>query len=325
MLLGLAIGDALGNTTEAQTPARRRQVHPDDIRDYLPNRHAGYRRVGLPSDDSQMAFWLLDQINQDGRLVPEHVAQRFCAEPIFGIGGTVRAFIHTFKDEGNPWYASGQPSAGNGALMRIAPVLIPHLQRPGPDLWSDTVLAASLTHNDSASTAACVAFVAMLWELLGCDAPPAPAWWVERYTEIASKLESGKAYPPRSSAVADHAGPLYEFVARHVHAAAAQNLSTLDACNGWHSGAYLLETIPSALYILMKYAHDPEEAIVRAVNDTYDNDTIAAIVGAAVGALHGVEALPARWRDGLLGRLGADDDGRLFALLAETQMRWDNT
>ena len=37
-----------------------------------------------------------------------------------------------------------------------------------------------------------------------------------------------------------------------------------------------------------------EEAIVRAVNDTRDNDTIAAIVGAAVGALHGKSALPDR-------------------------------
>lgn len=76
--------------------------------------------------------------------------------------------------------------------MRIAPVLIPYLRRPSPNLWLDTLLAASLTHNDGASTAACVAFVAMLWELLGRDAPPDPAWWVERYAEIAAPLESGE-------------------------------------------------------------------------------------------------------------------------------------
>jgi len=38
------------------------------------------------------------------------------------------------------------------------------------------------------------------------------------------------------------------------------------------------------------------------VNDTRDNDTVAAIVGAAVGALHGKSALPARWIRNLLGR-----------------------
>jgi len=37
----------------------------------------------------------------------------------------------------------------------------------------------------------------------------------------------------------------------------------------------------------MCHARDPEEAIVRAVNDTKDNDTIAAIAGAGVGVLHG--------------------------------------
>jgi ADP-ribosylglycohydrolase len=51
------------------------------------------------------------------------------------------------------------------------------------------------------------------------------------------------------------------------------------------------------------------------VNDTKDNDTVAAIVGAAVGALHGEGALPARWVRDLLGRTGAEDDGRVFELL----------
>ena len=46
-----------------------------------------------------------------------------------------------------------------------------------------------------------------------------------------------------------------------------------------------------------------------------DNDTIAAIVGAAVGALHGEAALPKRWRDNLLGRTMEADDGRVFDLL----------
>jgi ADP-ribosylglycohydrolase len=45
--------------------------------------------------------------------------------------------------------------------------------------------------------------------------------------------------------------------------------------------------VPSVLHILAMHGDDAEEAIVRAVNDTRDNDTTAAIVGAAVGALHG--------------------------------------
>ena len=59
--------------------------------------------------------------------------------------------------------------------------------------------------------------------------------------------------------------------------ALAHRRESAAACDSWYSGAYLLETVPSVLYILERHGHDPEEAIVRAVNDTKDNDTVAAI------------------------------------------------
>jgi ADP-ribosylglycohydrolase len=90
----------------------------------------------------------------------------------------------------------------------------------------------------------------------------------------------------------------------------------------WSSGSYLLETVPSALLTLMRHADDPEEAIIRAVNDTRDNDTIASIVGAAIGALHGGNALPARWRDGLTGRIRSSDDGSVPRLIQAAVDRW---
>jgi ADP-ribosyl-[dinitrogen reductase] hydrolase len=80
--------------------------------------------------------------------------------------------------------------------------------------------------------------------------------------------------------------------------------------------------VPSVLYILMCHGDDLEEAIVRAVNDTKDNDTIAAIVGAAVGALHGKDAIPQRWLSNLLGRTAATDDGRVFELLEQARALW---
>jgi len=56
----------------------------------------------------------------------------------------------------------------------------------------------------------------------------------------------------------------------------------VEANELWESGAYLLETVPMELYILMKYYDNLEEAVVKAVNDTKDNDTIGSIMGAAV-------------------------------------------
>ncbi len=83
-----------------------------------------------------------------------------------------------------------------------------------------------------------------------------------------------------------------------------------------------METVPSVLYVLMRHGHDPEEAMVRAVNDTYDNDTVAAIVGAAVGALHGKSKLPERWITRLSGRTTDSDDGKVFQLLDEAKRLW---
>jgi ADP-ribosylglycohydrolase len=96
----------------------------------------------------------------------------------------------------------------------------------------------------------------------------------------------------------------------------------LDLANEWGSGAYLLETVPTVLYILERRAHTPQEAVLRAVNDTKDNDAIAAIVGAAMGALHGRKALKPEWLADLTGRTGETDDGRIFELLAEARECW---
>ncbi len=318
MMLGLAVGDALGNTTESWNPWERRARH-GEIRDYLPNWQSG-ERTGLPSDDTQLAFWTLEQLLADGGLIPANLAARFCRERIFGIGATVRGFIRNCTS-GVPWYRCGPRSAGNGALMRIAPLVIPHLKAPSPALWCDVALAAMLTHNDSGSTAACLAYVSILWHLLHLSTPPEPAWWPRTYVAVARGLEED-TYRPRGGAFPGFSGPIWRFVEDALEAAFSRGLSVLEACGLWNSGAYLLETVPSVLYILMRHAHDPEEAIVRAVNDTFDNDTIAAVVGAAVGALHGRENLPPRWLQGLTGRTGAHDDGRVFELLDAARERW---
>jgi ADP-ribosylglycohydrolase len=324
MLLGLAIGDALGNTTEGQSPAERTRDH-GEITGYLPNRYAQGGAVGLPSDDSQLAFWTLEQITADGGLWPEHLAHRFAGPRIFGMGETVRQFLRRINDEGVRWEEAGGPSAGNGALMRIAPVLVSHLRAPTPALWADAALAAMVTHNDPTSTAACVAFVRLLWDALHRSGPPRPGFWLHRFLEIARPLEGDTKLEPRFGPMrGQFKGSLADFTDRVVHEALHAQRPTREACDTWGSGAFLLETVPTVLYILERHSHSPREAILRAVNDTRDNDTVAAIVGAAVGARHGRKALPPEWIDGLLGRTGAHDDGRVFELIGEARERfWD--
>ncbi len=314
MLLGLAIGDALGAPYESMTPSERK-ARNGEIRDYGKNRYVNDGR-GYPTDDTQLAFWTLEQLLKDKALIPDNAAWRFAnSGPIFGLGRSVREFLVNYKKRGQRWQIAGPESAGNGALMRIAPVLLPHLRTGGSALWSDTVLAAMITHNDYASNSACVAFVGMLWELLDMSTPPDPEWWITRYVGLARGCEGETTYIPRGGRFTDYSGPVWRFAEERIAWAQSEKVATVEACDAWYSGAYLLETVPSALLILTRYAHDPEEAIVRAVNDTRDNDTIAAIVGACVGARHDRAALPARWVNNLSGWTRADDDGHVFELI----------
>ncbi len=73
----------------------------------------------------------------------------------------------------------------------------------------------------------------------------------------------------------------------------------------------------------MCHADDVTCSLVAAVNDTKDNDTIAAIVGAYVGAIHGREKIRAKWLDGIqsqsLGCVGYESysDRQVIEKMAE--------
>lgn len=322
MMLALAIGDSLGATTEGKLPKVRRDRY-GEIGDYLKNRHASDSR-GYPTDDTQLSFWTLEQLNIDKGFVPENVAECLYQNTIYGIGGSVKEFIANHKEKKLPWYEAGPKSAGNGALMRIAPMLIPHLKFPGTELWVDTALSAMITHNDSASITSCLSFLSILWELLHMDSPPDPSWWVDTFVSTSRDLEIDSAY---ESNTGGFCGTIWEFVEDRLPKAYAKGLSTLEASESWHSGAYLMETVPCVLYILMKHGDDLEEAMVRAVNDTKDNDTIAAIVGAALGALHGKKSIPQRWLNDLSGctrieKKQVQDEGRIFEILEKSRCIW---
>jgi len=318
MLLGLAIGDALGNTTEGRLPHVRRAEH-GEIRDYLPNRRADGRAVGVPSDDTQLAFALLRVLLEHESFSPADLLTHLSEIPITGIGGTVRGALNAWRG-GVAWPEAGQPSAGNGALMRVAPVLLPHLTGGGTGLWRDAVVAAAVTHNDPLAIGTVLAFVDLLNTFLQLDGPPEPTWILDRWAQVVRPFEPEIAYAPRGAAAVQ--APTWRAAQIDVRRALDGGLPTLTALNRWHSGAYLLETVPCVLLLLARYADDPEEAVVRAVNDTKDNDTIAAIVGAAMGALYGKAAWPSRWIEGLTGRLHGEDDGAVQRLLERAQARF---
>src|SRR5690348_13918327 len=65
MLLGVAIGDALGNPTEGMLPGVRKTRY-GELRDFLPTRHG----TAVPSDDTQLTAWTLEHLLEHGGLIP---------------------------------------------------------------------------------------------------------------------------------------------------------------------------------------------------------------------------------------------------------------
>ena len=312
MLLGIAMGDSLGNTSESLLPAERFKRF-GWIENYLPNRHKNNQTIGLPSDDTQLSYWVLERLIEDGKFIPRNIGIALSRRRIFGIGKSVREFLRAFKD-GEHWSTAGSLSAGNGALMRIAPTIVPHVAKPTLELWGDVALSAHLTHRDGMSTASCLTFAVLLMEAMRKPLPPPGEWWVRRFLAILPVIEPLKSYESRQAPI-NFNGRLSELITDHVIRALEQDLTVADACGKWHSGAYCLETVPSVLYILARHGNDPQQAILEAVNNTKDNDTIASIVGAAVGAAYGVGAFRSEWLDGLVGRTSNDDDQQIFRLI----------
>jgi len=221
MLFGVAIGDALGAPTEGMLPSARREAVGGDVRDYsetIPISE-GFACVGLPTDDTQLTFWTIDQLLHDGGQFRGLDLCKRLTKATRGGGRATAAFAEAFgrlsEEElaAGAWSQCGTDSASNGALMRITPALLPHLRRPSPALWRDAAALAGLTHRSSASIATCVAFVRIYWSLLAMPPGTLPprGWFAETFCNTAAQLETAE-YSPRGGFFTSDHSTLSEFV-----------------------------------------------------------------------------------------------------------------
>lgn len=179
--------------------------------------------------------------------------------------------------------------------MRIAPILIPHLKAPSPELWADAALAAMITHNDAGSTAACVAFAAADWARADSSlthphqvCQDSCAVFVAAIaTAIATDCTAEACYQAalheaRRSSVAQP-------VVDALREAAERPPEDYQTHQGW-----VLIALQNAFYQLL-HAPTLEEGVVHTVMAGGDTDTNAAIAGALLGAVHGRDAVPPQW------------------------------
>lgn len=62
----------------------------------------------------------------------------------------------------------------------------------------------------------------------------------------------------------------------------------------WYNGAYVLESLPSALWCYLESPEDFEQTLFTAVDAGHDADTVAAMACTLAGAYHGYAKLPSR-------------------------------
>ena len=69
------------------------------------------------------------------------------------------------------------------------------------------------------------------------------------------------------------------------------------------TACYVEDSVPAVVYLALKYHDDPENALIANTNLGGDNAARGAVLGALLGAAHGVEKFPDRWKQGLLDPL----------------------
>jgi ADP-ribosyl-[dinitrogen reductase] hydrolase len=134
-MLGLAVGDAVGTTLEFRSPGSFEKL--TDMVGGGPFRLA----AGEWTDDTSMALCLAESLVEKREFDPIDQLERYMRWTkhghlssngrVFDIGNAVRAALTKFAKTREPYCGSTDPlSAGNGSLMRLAPVPLFYVQRP---------------------------------------------------------------------------------------------------------------------------------------------------------------------------------------------------
>ncbi len=304
-LVGGAIGDALGRPVEGRSAARVRSRYPDGLRDFEP--WHGWRSgpAGTFTDDTQLtiviAEWLLDAKDQPPS--PEDLSSRIVDWGRFGrgIGAATSEALWNYE-RGLPWWQAGVASAGNGGAMRAAPYGLRFAGMP-EQLRGTAALGTAPTHADI--TAVASAIVQATTVNLCLVAEPGS---VEPGDLLAAVLESIADLDLPRLALRSGGGR-FSLAQRIEEVGDWLGRPAYEMFDHFHNGAFVLETTPVVLWCLLTMQADPEEALVTAVMGGRDSDTIAAMLGNLLGALHGEDAFPARWRGSNL-----EDHDRLRAL-----------
>ena len=282
-LVGLAVGDAVGTTLEFKTPGTFEPL--DDMVGGGPYR----LQPGQWTDDTSMALCLAESLvtcegfnasHQMGLYVrwwrEGYLSSTGCC---FDIGNTVKDALKRYQQTEFAMMGSADPmSAGNGSLMRLAPVAM--FFATDPELAIRLCGESSrTTHGARTCIDACRYFGGLIvGALRGATKEELLS---ERYCPVVGLWERA---------------PL----CAEIDEIATGSFKRLEPPDIVGSG-YVVKSLEAALWAFYR-SETFEEGCLKAANLGNDADTTAAIYGQIAGAFYGMDGIPSGWREKLADR-----------------------
>ncbi|MFH1679804.1 MAG: ADP-ribosylglycohydrolase family protein [Candidatus Eisenbacteria bacterium] len=277
-LLGQLAGDSLGSLVEFEPPEAIRERYPGGVRD-LADGGAWDTIAGQPTDDSEMALALARSLIEEKRFDAGAARRAYIVwldSGPFDCGNTVRAGL---RGRPNP------ESQANGALMRVSPLGIFGASHPLDRVAEWAREDASITHPHPVCLAVNAVYASAIADAVRSGSEPE-----QLYQRIVERAEEWK---------------IDAVVMEMIVGAAKEPPRDYLRHQGW-----VLIAFGNALWQLL-HAENPEDGIIDTVMRGGDTDTNAAIAGALLGAVHGIEAIPARWTEKIVACRPAAGDQRV--------------
>jgi ADP-ribosyl-[dinitrogen reductase] hydrolase len=282
-LLGLAVGDAVGVTLEFKSPGTFSKI--DDMVGGGPFLLA----AGGWTDDTSMALCLAESLIEQRGFDPVDQLERYTrwadsghlssTGEMFDIGNTVRAALNKFALTKEPYCGLSSPrSAGNGSLMRLAPVPLFYAERP-QEAIARSGESSRTTHGAQTAVDACRYFGGLLVGAVRGDS--------------------------KEELLSDHYSPVKEYwqennLAPEIEEVAAGSFKRLNPPEIVGSG-YVVKCLEAALWAFHN-SSSFREGCLLGVNLGDDADTTGAVYGQLAGAYYGEDAIPIDWRGKLARR-----------------------
>jgi ADP-ribosylglycohydrolase len=297
ILLGVAVGDALGFPVQFKSRSDRKKRPVVDMGKFLDEngqiRSWGEELTGLWSDDTSLTLCLAESMLNDFDLKDQ--AEKFVAwldegylsarDYAFDVGiqttkslAKVRSILQGNNYDGLESLASDvdEHSNGNGSLMRILPLLLFIKGKDIKDQFDLIRKASALTHPHIRSALCCFLYLKMAEYIINnTDKTNAFLYARKDTLNLMERLNCTDSEYRALNRV------LYSDLAK---------LSEDEI----ESDGYVVSSLESSIWCLLT-TDSFREAVLKAVNLGDDTDTTGAITGGLAALLYGVDSIPKDW------------------------------